>query len=338
VVSSGGTIVSLGFQGNKGCLFMIRDLNLNKVCLLVVVVILLIAPIILPKFIVYLLTYGLIMVIAALALNLLIGYSGLISFGHGIFIGAGAYTVAFMMKYTRLHSFEILIPLSFLISAVLAAILGLFCTRQIRIYFAMLTLAFGELLFALFTKLYDVTGGNDGIHVNMPTLFGHVLKAGTEFYYFVFVLMVVCAVGIWVICKSPFGTSIQAVRDNEIRVGYLGLVVTKYRFITFIISGAFTGLSGALVVSLTGHAVPELFQVQTSITIVMMVLLGGHNLFFGPAVGSIVFEFLQSFLQPLYIWQFFLGVSIIFLVIFLPGGVLGGIQTWARRAWVKKPY
>ena len=288
-----------------------------------------------PGFTIYLLTYGMIMSIAALALNLLLGYTGLMSFGHGRFIGAGAYTVALMMKYVGVHSFEILIPLSILISAGLAALVGCFCTRQIEIYFAMLTLAFGELLFVLCSKFYGFTGGTDGIRVKMPTLFGYVFRGSVDFYYFVFSLFLLCALAIWVICNSPFGKTIQAVRDNALRVGYLGLLVMKYRLIAFIISGAFTGLAGVLVVSLTGHAVPELFQVFTSISIVFMVILGGHTSFLGPVVGAIVFVFLQSWLKPLFFWQFFLGVSIILLVIFLPGGVLGGVSIWVRKALAK---
>jgi branched-chain amino acid transport system permease protein len=289
-----------------------------------------------PEFTVYLLTYGMIMSIAALAFNLLLGYTGLMSFGHGMFIGAGAYTVALMMKYAGIHSFEILIPLSILISAGLAALVGCFCTRQIEIYFAMLTLAFGELLFALCSKFYSFTGGTDGIRVKMPTLFGYIFSRGeTDFYYFVLALFLLSTAAIWVICHSPFGKTIQAVRDNEVRVGYLGLLVMKYRLIAFIISGAFTGLAGALVVSLTGHAVPELFQIFTSISIVFMVILGGHTSFPGPVVGAMVFVFLQSWLKPLFFWQFFLGASIILLVIFLPGGVLGGAKIWLEKAWAK---
>jgi branched-chain amino acid transport system permease protein len=293
-------------------------------------------PTYLPGFTIYLLTYGMIMSIAALALNLLLGYTGLMSFGHGMFIGAGAYTVALMMKYAGIHSFEILIPLSILISAGLAALVGCFCTRQIEIYFSMLTLAFGELLFVLFSKFYSFTGGTDGIRVKMPTLFGYIFSRGaTDFYYFVLALFLLCTAAIWVICHSPFGKTIQAVRDNEVRVGYLGLSVVKYRLIAFIISGAFTGLAGVLAVSLTGHAVPELFQIFTSISIVFMVILGGHTSFLGPVVGAIVFVFLQSWLKPLFFWQFFLGVSIILLVIFLPGGVVGGVSIWLRKALAK---
>lgn len=307
----------------------------NNVSLFIALLVLVTGPTYFSDFAIYLLTYGLIMAIAGLAFNLMLGYTGLMSFGHGMFVGTGAYTVALMMKYTGVHSFEVLIPMSVFISAGLAAFVGLFCTRQIEIYFAMLTLAFGELLYALCAKFYDLTGGTDGIQVNMPALFGHVFKVGMQYYYLVLALFLVCTVAIWVICTSPFGKTIQAVRDNEVRVRYLGLRVMKYRLIAFIISGAFTGLAGALVVCLTGHAVPELFQVLTSISIVFMVILGGHTSFLGPVVGAVVFVFLQSWLQPLFFWQFFLGVAIIGLVMFLPGGVLGGIMTWARRVMSK---
>ena len=311
-------------------------LRRSNFILIIGLLILFTGPAYLPGFTVYLLTYGMIMSIAALALNLLLGYTGLMSFGHGMFIGAGAYTVALMIKYAGIHSFEILIPLSILISAGLAALVGCFCTRQIEIYFSMLTLAFGELLFVLFSKFYSFTGGTDGIRVKMPTLFGYIFSRGaTDFYYFVLALFLLCTAAIWVICHSPFGKTIQAVRDNEVRVGYLGLSVVKYRLIAFIISGAFTGLAGVLAVSLTGHAVPELFQIFTSISVVFMVILGGHTFFLGPVVGAVVFVFLQSWLKPLFFWQFFLGASIILLVIFLPGGVVGGVSIWLRKALAK---
>jgi branched-chain amino acid transport system permease protein len=307
----------------------------NNVSLSIALLLLVTGPAYFSDFAIYLFTYGLIMAIAGLAFNVMLGYTGLMSFGHGMFIGAGAYTVALMMKYTGIHSFEVLMPMGIVISGALAAFVGLFCTRQIEIYFAMLTLAFGEILYALCSKFYALTGGTDGIQVKGMSLFGYVLKGGAEFYFFVLGLFVVCTLAMWMICKSPFGTAIQAARDNPTRLGYLGLVVMKYRLIAFIISGAFTGLAGVLLVSLTGHASPELFQVLTSISIVLMVILGGHTSFLGPVVGAIVFVFLQSWLQPLFFWQFFLGVAIILLVMFLPGGVLGGIMTWVRKAVAK---
>jgi branched-chain amino acid transport system permease protein len=304
----------------------------SKLFLIAGLLILVTGPTYLPGFTIYLLTYGMIMSIAALALNLLLGYTGLMSFGHGMFIGAGAYTVALTMKYAGIQSFEILIPLSLFFSAALAGVVGCFCTRQIEIYFSMLTLAFGELLFVLWSKFYSFTGGTDGIRVQMPTLFGYGFKGSTDFYFFVFAVFILSALALWVISNSPFGKAIQAVRDNAGRVGYLGLSVMKYRLIAFIISGAFTGLAGVLVVSLTGHAVPELFQVFTSISIVFMVILGGHLSFTGPVVGAMVFVFLQAWLKPLFFWQFFLGMAIILLVVFLPGGVVGGVNVWLRKA------
>ena len=311
--------------------------RINFFLIIIGLLILATGPAYFPGFTIYLFTYGMIMAVAALALNILLGYTGLMSFGHGMFIGSGGYTVALMMKYAGVHSFEILIPVSILISAGLAVLVGCFCTRQIQIYFSMLTLAFGELFFALCSKFYSFTGGTDGIRVKMPTLFGYIFSKGaTDFYYFVLALFLLCTAAIWVICHSPFGKTIQAVRDNELRVGYLGLLVMKYRLIAFTISGAFTGLAGVLAVSLTGHAVPELFQVFTSISIVFMVILGGHTSFLGPVVGAMVFVFLQAWLKPLLFWQFFFGLSIIVLVIFLPGGVLGGVGIWARRALTRR--
>ena len=311
--------------------------RINRSALIAGIIILVLGPVIFSEFTLYLFTYALIMSIAALAVNLLLGYTGLMSFGHGMFVGTGAYVVALLGKYAGITSFELLIPLAIVISAALAALVGLFCTRQIDIYFSMLTLAFGELMFALFAKFYHITGGTDGMRiVKVPTLFGYTVKVGPHFYYLVLTLFLASALCLWVICKSPFGTTIQAVRDNENRVGYLGLKVMQIRLFAFIISGAFTGLSGVLLVSLTGHAVPEMFQVLTSIGIVFMVMLGGHSKYFGPVIGAIVFVFLQSKLQPLFFWQFFLGASIIILVVFLPGGVTGGVDLWLGRLLNRK--
>jgi len=310
--------------------------KINNYSFIFVLIVLLLAPSIFTEFQTYLLTYGLVMAIASIALNLLLGYTGLMSFGHGMFIGTGAYTVALMAKYAGINTLELMIPLGIVFSAALAAFVGLFCTRQIEIYFSMLTLAFGELLFVICSKFYETTGGTDGIHIENAPLFGHVFKESAETYYLVLTFTILSIFVMRLITKSPFGMAIQATRDNEVRMGYLGLMVMKFRLIAFIISGAFTGLAGVLLVTLTGHAVPELFQVGASITLVLMVILGGHTTFYGPAVGAMVFVFLQSWLQPLFFWQFFLGAAIVILVIFLPGGVLGGIKLWTAKLMIRK--
>ena len=215
-----------------------------------------------------LLIYGMTFAIAALGFNLLLGYTGLLSFGHSAYFGTGAYAVAFIVRDLSVHSMELCILGGVLGALAISALFGYVCVRHTRIFFSILALALSQVLWSLAFKFFWVTGGTDGIRVprNRITLVGGLMdfagpgsyqKFVYSYYYYVLVLFVVAVAVIWVIVHSPFGKALQAIRDNETRAAFIGLPVRRYRWIAFVISGGFTGLAGALWVPLNGLTTPR---------------------------------------------------------------------------------
>jgi branched-chain amino acid transport system permease protein len=290
-----------------------------------------------------LLTYGLAFAIAALGFNLLLGYTGLLSFGHSAYFGAGAYTVAFIARDLGIHSMELAI-LGALASALLvSALFGYVCVRHTRIFFGILTLALSQVLWSLAFKFFWVTGGTDGIRVPRSgvTLLGGLLDfrgAGAyqrfvfSYYYYVLAIFVIAALIMWVIVHSPFGKALQAIRDNETRAGFVGIRVRRYRWIAFIISGLFTGLAGALWVPLNGLTTPEILYWPFSGEIVFMTVLGGFRTFFGPIVGAVAFNYLKVYaVASSQYWQLVLGCVLVALVMLLPAGIVGTLGQLAGK-------
>lgn len=290
-----------------------------------------------------LLTYGLTLAIAALGFNLLLGYTGLLSFGHSAYFGAGAYGVAFMMRYLDVSSVELLIVGGVAFSAALAALFGVVCVRHTRIFFAILTLALSQVLWTLAYKFFWITGGTDGIRVPFSklTLLGGLLdfagadafpKFITSYYYYVLAVFAVCTALMWLIVHSPFGKTLQAIRDNETRARFLGVRIWRYRWLAFLISGVFTGLAGILWVPLNGLVTPDVLYWPQSGKIVFFAVLGGFRDFAGPIVGAILFNYLEVYaVAATQYWQITLGVILIVLVTFLPGGIVGTAERLAAR-------
>ena len=286
-----------------------------------------------------LLTYGLIMAIAALGFNLLLGYTGLLSFGHSAFFGIGAYTVAFLLRYLDIHSMEIYILIGIPIAALTSALFGYICVRHTRIFFGILTLALSQVLYSLALKFFWVTGGTDGLRVPRPTLLAGLVNfqgAGSfqrfinAYYYYVVVAFAICVVLMWVIVHSPFGKALQAIRDNEVRARFLGLRIRHFRWAAFLISGTFTGLAGILWVPLNGLTTPEVLYWPFSGEIVFAALLGGFRNFTGPIVGGIVFNYLKTYaIATTEYWQLLLGAVLVALVLVLPTGIVGGFSKLA---------
>ena len=283
-----------------------------------------------------LLIYGLIMAIAALGFNLLLGYTGLLSFGHSAYFGIGAYTVAYLVRYFGIQSMELYILIGIPISAIASALLGYICVRHTRIFFGILTLALSQVLWSLALKLFWVTGGTDGMRVPRPTLLGGQLSfAGgggflrfvTSYYYYVLIVFFIAVVVMWVIVHSPFGKALQAIRDNETRAAFLGLRVRWLRWLSFSISGTFTGLAGILWVPLNGLTTPDILYWPFSGEIVFLTLLGGFRNFTGPIVGGIVFTFIKTYaIATTEYWQLLLGVVLVILVLALPTGIVGALS------------
>src|SRR5437763_15468814 len=204
-----------------------------------------------------LLIYGLTCAIAALGFNLLLGYTGLLSFGHSAYFGTGAYTVAFIVRDLHVQSMELCILGGLASTLIVSALFGYVCVRHTRIFFGILTLALSQVLWSLAFKFFWVTGGTDGIRVarsSITLLAGLLDFKGSgayarfvyAYYYYVLVVFLVAVAVMWVIVHSPFGKALQAIRDNETRAGFVGIRVRRYRWIAFVISGLFAGLAGAL--------------------------------------------------------------------------------------------
>jgi branched-chain amino acid transport system permease protein len=290
---------------------------------------------------VQLLTYALIAAIAALGFNLLLGYTGLLSFGHSAFFGIGAYSVAFLLRDAGIRSMELYIAIGLPIAAVTSALLGYICVRHTRIFFGILTLALSQVVYSLALKFFWITGGTDGLRVARPTLLAGTFAftgAGSfqrfieAYYYYVLAVFAICVLIMWVIVHSPFGKALQAIRDNETRAAFLGLRIRRFRWVAFLISGTFTGLAGILWVPLNGLTTPEVLYWPFSGEIVFMTLLGGFRNFTGPIVGGLLFTYLKTYaVATTEYWQLLLGVVLVLLVMLLPTGIVGAISAAAAK-------
>jgi branched-chain amino acid transport system permease protein len=301
-----------------------------------ILLVLIALPAVLPAFQTLQVSYGLIFAIAALGFNLLLGYTGLLSFGHSAFFGTGAYAAALLVKYAGVNSMEAFLVAGVLGSLVVGAVFGAVCVRYTRIFFGILALALSQVLWSLAFKFFWVTGGTDGLRLPTPTLLGGAIAAtlgaagdktaflAYRYYYYVLVVFVIATAVMWVIVHSPFGKALQAIRDNEVRAEFVGVQVRRYRYLAFLISGAFTGLAGTLWVPLNGLTTPDILYWPFSGKIVFMVVLGGFRTFSGPIIGAFAFNYLETFAVGATVyWQLVLGVSLVALVLAMPTGLVG---------------
>ena len=269
--------------------------------------------------------------IALLGFNLLFGYTGLLSFGHAMFLGFGAYGAAVLAGVLGIKSFEAVLFAVMLLAALAAVPIGVLCMRYVGIFFGMLTLAFGMLFYSFLFKFYHLTGGDSGMRVPRMDIIGlefaHYNKieflAG-PFYYYCLALLVIAACVMWRIVHSPFGLHLKALRDNPRKAEYLGVHVHQFRLAAFVISAAYGAAGGAILGFRIGIADPELVYWTQSGQLVFMAVLGGFSNFFGPIIGALAFTLLQDQLQSLtQYWRFILGAILALIVIGFPGGLAG---------------
>ena len=274
--------------------------------------------------------------VVLLGLNLLFGYTGLVSFGHALFIGVGAYTAAFLTGMFKVRSLEVILVTAAVVAGVVAMPVAALCVRYVKIYFGMLTLAFGMVFYTFLLKFYKLTGGDEGMPVARPFLLGRDLGAipKTEYlagpyYLYSLAVLVIAALVMWRIVHSPFGLCLKAIRDNPAKAETLGIGVARYRWAAFVISAVYAGVGGALLATPIGNVDPTLAYWTHSGNIVFMTLLGGFASFFGPLLGAFVFIYLQDFVMSVVpFWRLVFGALLAALVIFAPGGLLG---LFARR-------
>ncbi len=272
----------------------------------------------------------------ALGYNVCLGYTGMLSFGHAAFFGAGAYAAGLvLLRISQNIWFGLLGGL--LMGAVTAFILGYLSIKRRGIYFAMLTLAFAQLVYFIAFQWAGLTGGDNGLR-NIPplpvSLFGLTLHIDSplRFYFFVLVFVILSLLALNRILQSPFGHVLKAVRENDHRARSCGYETSNVRWLAFIISGAISGLAGALYALYLHFVGIESLYWTTSGQVVMMTLLGGMGSFIGPFIGAGVFLYLEDVLSTVTEhWMIFLGGIFILCVLFFPTGIWGTIHEIARR-------
>lgn len=263
----------------------------------------------------------------ALSLHLMMGPGGMASFGHAAFFGLGAYGAALCLKAAGFPVGWALV-LGPAVAAIGALIIGWFCIRLSGVYLAMLTLAFAQIVWSVVFQWDDFTGGSNGLIGLWPPAW----LDGNVYYYFVLAVVVLSAWAIRRILFSPFGYAIRACRDSALRAGAIGIDVQRVQWLTFILSGAFAGLAGALFVFSKGSVGPEVISIGKSVDALVMVLLGGLQTLMGPVVGAAVFHLLQDyFMGATQYWHALFGGVILVLVLLAPHGIVGSLRDLAGR-------
>jgi branched-chain amino acid transport system permease protein len=271
-----------------------------------------------------------IMGIFAMSLDLLIGYTGLVSFGHAAFFGLSGYMLAIITPETEPVSIWLALPFCLLVTALAALVIGWFSVRTSGIYFIMITLAFAQMFYYYFNE-NQFLGGSDGIFIfHKPTIFiGDIqlldLSNQQHFYYFVLVSLVVSYLVLNVILQAPFGQVIRGILANETRTRALGFNTQQYKLVSFVIAGTLAGFAGFLEANAGGIMSPAHLGWHESGTIMMIVILGGMGTLYGPVLGAFAMGFLQDYFQDIWSahWLLLLGIFIIVVVLFLPNGIAG---------------
>ena len=301
----------------------------NRLLFALVVALALAWPLLFSELTVLIGTEILIMGLFAVAFNLMLGYAGMVSFGHAAFFGVGAYTVALLLKKAGL-SFVFSLLAAPLLAAVAALIIGYFCIRLTAIYFSMLTLAFAQIVWAIAFKWYDFTGGDNGL-IRIP--FPSLVISSTVFYYFTLLLVAVSLFILYRITLSPFGRVLQAIRENPERTAFIGVNVRGYELLAFVISGFFSGLAGGLFTMLQRGVYPDFIFWTKSAEVILMAILGGIYTFLGPLLGSAILIYLDKIVSEYTeYWSVVLGVILLLLLFFFPGGIMGFLQRKFRLA------
>jgi branched-chain amino acid transport system permease protein len=276
--------------------------------------------------------------IALLGFNLLFGTTGLLSFGHALFLAVGAYVAAVLTSKFGVLSFEVLLMTAALVSGLVSLVIGTLCVRYTTIFFGMLTLAFGMLFHSFLFKFYNITGGDQGMRVLRPLLLGMEWRGGKTafltgpFYYYALVLFALLGVLMWRITQSPFGLHLRAIRENAGKAAYVGVQIFRMRLFAFVISAIYGGIGGTILAVTTGLADPELAYWTHSGNLVFMAVLGGSGTFAGPAIGALAFVILQDFVMSItQYWRFVMGSVLVLLVVFMPQGLSGTIELFAHR-------
>ena len=306
-----------------------KEKSASQMIIIVVLAILAALPLVLTKGWLSLVTEMLILALAAGGLNLILGYAGMVSFGPAGLYAVGAYATALILVYTS-WPFGLAFIAGPFVAAGAAVLIGWFCVRLTQVYFALLTLAFAQIIHTIIFEWYDFTKGDNGI-VDIPL--PELLKPIPHYYYFSLIVVALCLGLLWMIVRSPFGKTLQAMRENAQRAESVGIPVRRYQLAAFVISGFFLGVAGSLFCGFNKNVFPNYAHWIKSTEMLVVCLLGGIFNFFGPLVGSVVYLFLDKVITGYtQYWPLVLGLIIIVLLLFLRGGIAGFIaERWAQR-------
>ena len=294
----------------------------------IILILLILAPLFLPQYIITLLSQALIFGILAMSLDILVGFTGLPSLGHAAFMGIGAYSVAIMSTEHGVGFWGCLVG-AVLLAAVVAAVFGLIALRATAVYFLMITLALAMVVWGVAYRWYRLTKGDNGISgIVRPELgLPWSLWVETNFFYFVLFFFVIAYLLLYLIMRSPFGYTLVGMRDSESRMQAMGYNTWLHKYTAYILAGTFGGLSGALWAYFNGFVSPPDIELAISIETLLMVLLGGAASLIGPFIGAFMVVFMKQYLS-IYMgrWLMILGATYIITVLYLPRGINGGLE------------
>ena len=289
---------------------------------------LLMVPQVAARFYIYILGVIFVTALLAMSLNLLVGHGGIYQFHHAVFYGVGAYTAGLILSKTQLPAWFAFCA-GPLMAAAAGVVIGLFCVRLNKLYFGMLQISLGSLVWVIVLRWYSLTAGDDGIHgIPIP----EALSGTSNTYYFLLFVVAACLVVMYLILKSPFGLTLRAIRDNPQRCEAVGINVRRHQLWAIVIASFFAGVAGVLFVVLEGSIFPDMLFWVLSLEILIMCLLGGWFTFFGPVVGAAMMVSLRTFVGSYTeYWTLVLGIVLILLIFFLPEGIMGiNFREWTR--------
>jgi branched-chain amino acid transport system permease protein len=294
---------------------------------------LMVLPHVLPTFYVFLLTEIAIVALFGVAMNLLMGFGGMVSFGQAGYFALGAYGSALLLKKAGLA-----MPLAFVagpcIAAVGALLFGVFIVRLTAVYFSMLSLAFSQIVYTVIFKWYSFTGGDNGLLGIWPA---EPLRSPIRYYYFTLGVAGLAIVALYAIVNSPFGYALKAIRENPRRAQVIGVDVKRHQLLAFVLSGFFSGLAGALFAFFNGSVFPDFAHFTKSFEPLVVALMGGMHAFVGPILGAVGFKVLETFISrqsPIY-WPLAMGGMLVAVVLVFPRGFMGVLEgrAWGAGRW-----
>jgi branched-chain amino acid transport system permease protein len=313
----------------------------NIICGLIVLVLIAILPLILSEVQLNMAVEIAFFALFAVSYNLLLGYGGVLSFGHAAYFGTGAYFMVFALKYIAGMPLLLALLIGGLGGGIGAVVAGFFCVRLSGAYFALLTLAFNQLFFAVALKWRSLTGGDDGIGLDRPDvhlpLLGKVDMFSTANVFYVTVIVVlVCLAALWYFLRTPYGNTVACVKDNEERARFIGYNTFLSKLTLYTMAGFFAGIAGSLFAFFEEFVSLDTINITMSTEVLFMTFIGGIGSFWGPILGAGVFIYFTEWVSGITEhWEFFLGVLFVLLILYANKGLIGLVPSKIKGFWTE---